>query len=100
MSIISDCADVDASDINNLIEYLQQFLPLKMEKEMESIKMSKMTDDNGNGKDIDARTEEMGNELKNIYVDTRYYLNQRNGSKMSLDNRVGSRTAMCVCFNC
>ena len=40
-----------------------------------------MTDDNGNCNDIVVRIEEMGNEWKNIYVDTRYYLNQRKEAK-------------------
>merc|ERR1712228_691800 len=63
ISMISDCSNFDVKEmkqsINNLIKYLQDFLPLKMRKKIESIKI-KMSDN----EDIDANIENMANELQ------------------------------------
>merc|ERR1712154_609131 len=59
LSIASfECSHFDASqcqmkqsDINNLIKYLQDFLPLKMKKQIEGIKMKKMMNDENENED-------------------------------------------------
>merc|ERR1712129_56425 len=67
MSVISDCSHFDANEmkqtIHNLIQYLQDYLPLKMRKQIDNIKI-KINDSLSNNS-IDIEMDKMSKELRN-----------------------------------